>query len=123
MKFLLDTNFLLAVGQFRLDVFSELRNFGKLELYTLDLIVKELEKISEGRGRDSRHAKLALLLIGKKNVKVLKTENRNTDSEIERVASEKDMTVCTQDRALIRKLKARKADVIIIRQKKYLRKV
>jgi len=123
MKFLLDTNFLLAVGQFKLDVFSELQNFGKPELYTLDLVVRELKKISGAGGKDSRHAKFALMLVEKKNVKILKTENENTDQEIERIASEESLTVCTQDRTLIRRLQAEDIDVIIIRQKKYLKKV
>ncbi len=123
MKFLLDTNFLLAVSQFRVDIFSELQKFGKPELYTLDLIVEELEKISGEGGKDSRHARLALLLVEKKDIRILRTENRNTDMEIERVASEGGMAVCTQDRTLIRRLRAKKLDVIIIRQKKYLKKV
>ena len=123
MKFLLDTNFLLAVGQFRVDVFSELQKFGKPELYTLDLIVEELKKISGKGGKDSKHARLALLLVEKKDIRILRTENRNTDMEIERVASESGLAVCTQDKDLISKLRAKKLDVIIIRQKKYLKKV
>ena len=44
MKFLLDTNFLMIPGKFKVDVFSELEKFGKPELYTVSAVVRELEK-------------------------------------------------------------------------------
>lgn len=112
MKFLLDTNFLLIPFKFRVDVFSELEEFGKPELYTLDLVLKELEKIKTGS--------FALEFIKKKKVKILKSLGKNTDNEIERMASEKNFVVCTQDRKLIKKLKIGGIKVVYLRQKKYL---
>lgn len=120
MKILLDTNFLLIPGKFKVDVFSELEKFGRPELYTLDIVVKELEKISNGKGKDAGNARVALSLLKKNKVKVLKTKNKNTDSEIERIASEDDYIVCTQDKKLIKKLKAEGVKIIFLRQKKKL---
>jgi rRNA-processing protein FCF1 len=54
MKFLLDANFLMIPGKFRVDVFKELEKFGKPDLYTLDLVVKELSKQSSGSPLSSR---------------------------------------------------------------------
>ena len=113
MKFLLDTNFLLIPVQFKVDIFSELTRFGKPELYTLDLVKRELERLK------SKQSKIALELIKKKKVKILKTSGRNTDSEIIKEAG-KGFTVCTQDRNLIKELKSKKISVISLRQKKYL---
>ena len=123
MKFLLDANFLLTSIKFKVDIFSELMKFGKPELYTLDLILKELKKVSEGKGKDAKNAKLALTILERKNVKTLKTKNKSADQEIERIAAEQNLTVCTQDRALIEKLRAEELDIVIIRQKKYLEKI
>ena len=126
MKIILDTNFLLIPGKFKLDIFSELQKFGKPELYTLDLVIKELEKLSKGKGKDAGNAKLALTLVKRNKVKVLRTKTRvprhkiNTDAEIERIASEEDYVVCTLDGELIGKLKNENVQMIRLRQKKYL---
>ncbi len=113
MKFLLDTNFLLIPAQFRVDVFSELSKFGKPELYTIDLVLKELGKMR------SRKARLAQELLAREKVRVLHTGGRNADSALVKAAS-KGFVVCTQDRALARRLKSRGTPVVTLRQKKYL---
>ena len=123
MKFLLDTNFLLIPGKSKVDVFAELRRFGKPELYTIDLVVEELKKLASGRGRDSRSARLALELIGKKDVGVLKSCAANADLELERLASERDFAVCTQDRALQERLRREGVVVIFLRQGRFLVKL
>ena len=120
MKFLLDTNFLLIPGKLKVDVFSELQRFGKPELFTLDLVVRELRELSSGPGRDSSHARLALDLLGRKHVKILESAGDGTDPEIERIASEDGFAVCTQDRELQKKLKKRKIPVIFLRQNRVL---
>lgn len=119
MKFLLDANFLMIPGKFKVDVFSELMRFGKPELYTLDLVVQELEKKAAGKGKDARHAKLALTLVERKYIGILPAKGK-ADQEIERIAAEQNMIVCTQDRELIKKLKAEEVPVISLRQKKRL---
>ena len=120
MKFLLDTNFLLIPGDKKIDVFEELMKFGKPELYTLDLVIRELEKLTKGRGKDSRNARVALELIKKKNIKILKTKSEDTDAEMERIAVEEEFTVCTVDMALARRLKWEELRVVILRSGKTL---
>jgi len=120
MKFLLDTNFLVAFSQFKVDVFTELEEFGVPELYTLDLVLKELKKISTSKGIKARHARFALVRMRKEGVKILITESKRTDSEIVRIAKLNSLVVCTQDRALVKRLKAKHVPVVTLRQKRYL---
>jgi rRNA-processing protein FCF1 len=120
MRFLLDTNFLLIPGKFRVDIFRELQGLGKPELFTLDLVVAELDRLASGRGRDSRHARLGLELIKNKGVLVLAARGTDTDQEIERIASERDLAVCTQDRALQGRLRRGGIPVIHLRQGRLL---
>ncbi len=120
MKFLLDTNFLLIPGKFKVDVFRELEAFGRPELFTLDLVVSELGRLASGAGRDASHARLALDLLEKKSVQVLEARGKDADMELERIASEQDFAVCTQDRALQKRLRKEDVTVIFLRQKKVL---
>ena len=119
-KVILDANALLIPGEFRVDVFTELGNFGRPVFCTLNLVIGELEKIAEGRGKDSGSAKLALRLLRENQVQVLAAEGKNTDLEILKVARRGNFAVLTQDRALIRKLKEKGVPVLTLRQKKYL---
>ncbi len=120
MKFLLDTNFLMAIGQFKIDIFYELTIFGRPEFFTIDLVIGELHKLSLGGGKDSKAATLALDIIGRENIEVLKTGGKDADTEIERVAAEGGYTVCTTDKELTKRLKGEEVLVIGIRQKKKL---
>jgi len=122
MRFLLDTNFFLIPGKFKVDVFSELSEFGKPELFTLDLVVKELRKLGEDKGRDAGYARLGLELLKEHNVTILDSKGRNTDSEIARFALEREYVVCTQDREIKKHLKDKGLSVITLRQEKYLSK-
>ena len=120
MKFLLDTNFLLVPGKFRVDIFSELEKFGKPETFILDLSMRELKKIIKGGGKDSRHALLALDLIEKKEVTVLESGiSGHTDRALVKFAGE-GYVVCTSDRPLIRKLREAGFRAITLRQQRYL---
>jgi rRNA-processing protein FCF1 len=119
MKFLLDTNFFLIPGKFKVDIFSELEKFGKPEIYTIDLVVKELERLTKGRGKVASYARIGAKLLRMKKVQILKSFGKNVDAELVRIART-GFVVCTQDRALIKKLKTAGIEVISLRQKKYL---
>ncbi len=120
MKFLLDTNFLMLQGKFKVDIFSELEKFGKVEAYTINLVVNELEKIAGGRGKNAMHAKVAIWLIRKEGVKILHSKGRHADPAIKRFAANGYYAVCTQDKKLRDYLKKKKIPVVFLRQKKYL---
>ena len=120
MRFLLDTNFFLVPGQFKVDVFKELGNFGKPEIFTLDSVILELEKLGGSRKKDAGSAKVALEFVKDKNICILQSENKRVDDEIERISGEEGFIVCTQDRELMKRLKEKGIKVITLRQKKYL---
>jgi rRNA-processing protein FCF1 len=123
MKVLIDTNFFLIPGKFGVDFIKELERFGKPELYTLDLVLRELRMLAEGKGKDARNAKLGIKLIQQKNVRILETRGNHTDEEMERLAAEGGFIVCTQDRELQRRLRNEDIEVIFLRQGKVLAKI
>jgi len=122
MKFVLDTNFLLIPAKFKVDVFTELEKFGKPKLFTSDLVLRELDTVVKRGTSDARNAMIGMVLIEKKCINVIPAELKEADEEMLRLA-ELGYIVCTQDTALIRRLKKDKRPVITLRQKKYLVKL
>jgi rRNA-processing protein FCF1 len=121
-KIIIDTNFLMAVSQFKVDIFSEIRRIAefKYELCIIDKTVDELESIIEKQsGKQKRAAKLALSIIKLKKIKKIKTKEGNVDELIVK-NSDKNTIVATQDMKLKKILKEREIPLIVLRQKKYL---
>ena len=112
MKFLLDTNFVMIPVQFKVDIYSELSEFGLPEIFVLDLVLQELSSLG-------KPGKLALEILQSHSPKILKSPGKITDNEILK-AARSGFTVCTQDRILAKKLKLSGIPVITLRQKKYL---
>lgn len=115
---ILDTNFLLAISQFNIDIFSELERLCDFP-YTvnvLDKTIDELNKIVKNqKGKDKSAAKLALAIV-KDRTKVIKTKEGYVDDILVRLA-DNDTLIATQDRELKKRIKTR---IITIKQKKYL---
>jgi hypothetical protein len=118
MKALVDTNMLLAIAQFKVDVLGELRKLGYAPV-VLSCVKGEIEKISKGKGKDARAAKTALILLERKKAEVAEKEGP-TDRALLEVAKEKGWAVATNDLALIKRLKAAEIPVIRLRQRKLL---
>lgn len=119
-RIILDTNFLLIPAQFNVDIFEEIKRIAdfQYQLCVLDKTVDELKKIQkEQRGKHKRAAKLALDLIKKKNVQIIKTRENKLVDDILAELSQKGDIIATQDLGLKRRLKK---PYIILRQKKYL---
>ena len=121
MKFLFDTNFLLIPANYKVDIFYELQEFGVVEPFIIQPILKELDRLVKKGGSDGKAAKLGLTLIEKKGIKIIKISHHaeSTDDDLIEYAK-KGYTVCTQDRKLIEKLKKEKLPVIFLRQKRKL---
>lgn len=115
---ILDTNFLLAISQFNIDIFSELERLCDF-LYTVNVLDKTIEEIHRivktQTGKDKSAARLALALI-KDRVNVIKTKEGYVDDILVSLA-DKDTLIATQDRELKRRIKTR---IITIKQEKYL---
>ncbi|MAG20387.1 hypothetical protein CL618_03065 [archaeon] len=110
---LLDTNFLLAIYQFKLDIFQEIQNIADFsyEIQTIDRVIDELNTIT---GKDKKAANYALKIIKEKHLKILKTEKGHTDDILVKLNNK--AIIATQDKELKKRLK----NYITIRQKKYL---
>ena len=122
-KILLDTNFLMACSQFKVDIFAE---FDRLcdfnyRLFVLDNILKELKDIIETQKSVHKDAaKVALQLLKLKKVNVVKTGSEKHTDNIILDYAEKGYLVATQDKDLKRRLINRDLSVIALRQKKVL---
>lgn len=127
VKILLDTNFLLIPGQFKVDIFSEIHRICDFsyEIVVLDRTIDELESIAaQQRGKDKMAAKLALQLIKVKKPVILASKTatfKNVDKTILELAAKERLMVATQDRLLKSELKKLGIGLIELRQEKYLR--
>jgi len=116
MKIILDTNFLIDCIRFKIDLKKELAGN---ELFVLDAISFEIEKIIERGSKESALAKLALEFINKNNFKKLKSNERDVDESLISYSKE-GYAIATHDKVLKDKLKKAGARIIYIRQKRYL---
>ena len=108
----LDTNIILDAVRCKVDLFTELQricNF-KYDIAILDKTLKELE--------NKPNSKLALQLIQKKNIKILKTDKGYVDDLLFNL--DKNYIIATNDKELKNKLKKENKPLITLRQKKYL---
>src|SRR3989344_2635486 len=113
MKVIPDTNFLMAISQFKIDILTELK---PNEIIIIDKTVKELNNLKE-KDKTRVHASIALKLI--KDFPILKTREGKTDDILVDLSKE-GYIIATQDQGLKRRLKN---TYIVIRQKKYLKTV
>lgn len=120
-KIILDSNFLTIPYQFNIDIFEEINRIMEedYELITLDGVIEELEELKKSKGKDAIAAKIGLELIKKKNVKVIKTREKNVDNTIIKIA-DKNTIVATNDKELRQRLKNKNIKTIYLRNKKYL---
>lgn len=116
MKVILDANFLVDAVKFGIDLNKDLAGN---EVFVTDSIVFELEKIIKGSSMDSGLARIALIYVKAKGLKILKPKERNTDSSLVEYAK-KGYAIATHDKELKKRIKKVKGKVIFIRQKRYL---
>jgi len=124
MKIILDTNFIMIPSMFKIDIFSEIDRICDFnyDLCVVDKTVDELDKvIKEQRGKFKIAARLALIFIKNKGIKIIKTKSDGIVDDIIVELAEKDkMVVATQDKGLRERLKEKGVNLIGMRQKKQL---
>ncbi len=119
-KIALDTNMLLAVAQFKVDVFEQIRNlFGQAELYVPGQVEEELEKIEKKGKTRKTEVGIARELMEKHNVKVVFSEEKDADTALVSL-SEKGYWIATNDKELKKRIQNQK--VLYLRKKKFLEK-
>ncbi|MBI2112392.1 hypothetical protein HYT52_02555 [Candidatus Woesearchaeota archaeon] len=83
-KIIIDTNALMAISDFKIDLFSEIKKCCDIgyKLCIVEGTVKELEKIQkEQRGKEKQAARLVLSLLKHQNVEVL--EGKGTEQYVD----------------------------------------
>lgn len=120
MNVILDTNFLISLFQFKVELIEIQRIvYEPYTLVTIRSVINELEKISISKGRGSKNSKLALMLIKNENIEVLDSPEKSADKAILALA-DKDTIVATNDIELRKKLKKLEIKTIYLRAKKHL---
>ena len=120
---ILDTNFLLIPGQFKIDIFEELqcRLDFPFELCIVEETLFELDKIIEkDKNKHKIAAEIAKSLIKAKHLKILSSEGKIVDDRLVKLSKNSDVVVATQDKELRKRLNGPK---ILLRQKKYIQMV
>jgi len=121
VRILLDTNAFLLPVQFGIDLARELEGiFGACELLTLEGVVRELQGIGAGRGRDAAAARVGLDLARRCTVLPSPGPAGDVDGEMVRIAGEERCVVVTNDRELRRSLLGRGLGVVSLRNRKRL---
>jgi rRNA-processing protein FCF1 len=121
VKVLLDTNAFLLPVQFGVDLVRELEEiFGTCELLTLEGVVREVQGIGSGKGRDASAARAGLGLARSCTVLPSPGGAGDVDSEVIRVAEDTGCVVVTNDRAMRNSLLERGLGVVSLRNRKRL---
>jgi len=113
---ILDSNFLLAPYQFKIDIVDEIKDLGFAPI-TLSCVIYEIEHLVENRGKTGSAAKIALEIINKRRIPV-KHADGLADKTILEYALKEDCAVATNDAKLIRRLKEKNIEVLRIKQRK-----
>ena len=121
MRVLLDTNAFLLPVQFGIDLVRELEGiFGACELLTLEGVVRELQGIGSGHGRDAAAARVGLDLARRCTVVPSPEHEGDVDRDVVRFAEEAGCIVVTSDRGMRRSLLEKGLGVVSLRNRKRL---
>ena len=130
----MDTNALLIPGTFGIDIYEELEDMGYLEIIIPESVIKELEALSKSeKGRTRKAAQIGYQLVlqhlqladSRSRSRVFierkgRDTNRDTDSEIIRMAKMRDAAVLTNDAELRRRLRQEGIPTVFLRGKNRL---
>jgi rRNA-processing protein FCF1 len=121
VRVLLDANGLMVPVQFSVDIFTAIEGLvGSFEPVTLEGVVRELEGLSKGRGRDAAAAKVGLSLTERCLVEKSPLNAVPVDDMIVDFADRTGCMVMTNDRRLRERLLDKNIDVISLRNQKTL---
>ena len=122
----LDTNFLLACFQFKVDIFDEIDRLvhEAYALYILEKTIEELKSVKEKQaGKSKAAAKFSLTLIASKKLAIYPVSqdvtNKSVDDILFELSEKEGIMIATQDQELKNRLKNR-CPILTLRQKKHL---
>ena len=121
MKVVLDTNFLLAFFNYKINVFELLRDYGFVEIIILTDVLEELKRVSRRENYES-----IIDWISKNSdkyrIKIEKIEKKGlaTIDDLLMKMGEKGYFIATLDKILIRKCKKKNLRVVTLHQNKVI---
>ncbi|MFZ0004439.1 MAG: PIN domain-containing protein [Methanoregula sp.] len=121
MKVLLDANALMMPAQFRIDLFSEIRELlGSFEPVVLPGVMQELVGLSRAKGSEGAAARLGLALAGQCTVAEGTSNPIPVDEQVISWAMTNGGMVVTNDRRVRDELLSKGIGVISMRKQKKL---
>ena len=118
-KIALDTSILLDAIEFKVDVFTEIKNkIGAVEFIIPAQVMKELEEISERNEKMKRQIMLIKEIMEKNNATIVEVEAKNADSALEKLSQ--TAIVATNDKELRKRIKNLNNKIIFLRKQKYI---
>ena len=129
VRVILDTNFLMIPGQFKVDIFAELQRLMNTpyELCICEATIGELTKFATGQRKDRTAAAIGLQLIKQQNLKILPNsigEEGLFESYLDAVIINNAVAgdiVCTQDKELKRALKPKGVQIMTLESQRRIR--
>ncbi|MCR4334920.1 MAG: PIN-like domain-containing protein [archaeon] len=118
-KVAFDTNMLLNIARFKIDVFQETKKmFGNVEFLVPKQVMEELDRLA-GEGRVLRkEVNVAKMAIENNKVKIIENNEKNADEALKKMASE--AIIATNDKALKDSVREMNGRVLYLRQRKFL---
>ncbi|MEM5874975.1 MAG: hypothetical protein QXW01_02015 [Candidatus Aenigmatarchaeota archaeon] len=117
LSIILDTNFLLYILKFKVDLNSIIAD-ENLEIYVSESVISELKSLKNLRTKEGRLAFIALKLLEEGNFKIVKSVSSKVDEDLLILAKKYGFIVATNDKDLRKKLKMNNIKTICLRNKK-----
>ena len=118
MKVILDTNFVIDLIRFKTNLENMDSSFDEnLEIHVIERTVEELQRIASEETDEGKFARLAIEIIKRKGIKMLKTDEKNTDDALLDKAKE-GYVIATNDVELRERIKKEGMRTIYLRGKK-----
>ncbi|MFA4907354.1 MAG: PIN domain-containing protein [archaeon] len=117
----LDSNMLLGISKFKLDVFEESKRlFGEKTMFVVPIqVAGEISRLRKRGKSMERAVNVARELMKKNFVKVRRVKAGNADEALEKMG-ERGAIIATNDRQLIRKIKEANGSILFIRKKRFV---
>ncbi|MAG17992.1 MAG: DNA-binding protein [Candidatus Diapherotrites archaeon] len=114
-----DTNMLLNIARFNVDVFQETKKMlGNVEFMIPKQVMQELDKLAEHGQSLRKEVNVAKMAIENNNVKIIEVKGMDADEALEKMASE--VIIATNDKELKDSVREMNGRVLYLRQKKFL---
>jgi rRNA-processing protein FCF1 len=116
----LDTNMLMAIEQFKVDVFRQAKEMeGRVKFVVPVQVDQELKKLSKKSKTLAKRVRIAQELMKKHAVKRKRIAARNADQALIKLARE-GVIVATNDKELKKEVKKAKGSIMFLRKKKLI---